>query len=88
MERRDRLRSPRGRSPSERLSYRWCSSGEEKAGGLDTVVTWTLSPAEGGTLVRLEQAGFRPDQDRFFKGAGYGWQNFVNGLERVAAGLE
>ena len=25
--------------PLERLAYRWCSSGEEKADGLDTVVT-------------------------------------------------
>ena len=35
--------------PHRRLSYRWCSSGEEAADGLDTVVTWTLSPADGGT---------------------------------------
>lgn len=74
--------------PHRRLSYRWCSSGEEKADGLDTVVTWTLSPAEGGTLVRMEHAGFRPEDEGFYQGAGYGWQKFVKGLERVAAGLD
>src|SRR5882762_1423958 len=37
--------------PKERLSYSWNASGEEAANGLKTVVTWTLTPAEGGTLV-------------------------------------
>jgi hypothetical protein len=35
----------------------------------------------------MEHSGFRPEDDGFYKGAGYGWQKFVNGLERVAAGL-
>ena len=73
--------------PHRRLAYRWCSSGEEKAAGLDTVVTWTLSPADGGTLVRMEHSGFRPDHDRFYKGAGYGWQKMLADLERVAGEL-
>jgi uncharacterized protein YndB with AHSA1/START domain len=73
--------------PYERLSYRWNSSGEE-AGRLTTVVTWTLTPADGGTLVRMEQSGFRPEDERNYQGAAYGWQKFVGGLERVAAGLD
>ena len=73
--------------PHQRLSYRWCSSGEEAADGLETVVTWTLAPANGGTLVRMEQSGFRPEDEGFYQGAGYGWQKMVDGLERVAAGL-
>ncbi|WP_165070073.1 SRPBCC family protein [Paludisphaera rhizosphaerae] len=73
--------------PLKKLSYRWRSSGEEAADGLDTVVTWTLEPAVGGTLVRMEHAGFRAEDDGFYKGAGYGWPKFVDGLERVAAEL-
>ena len=75
--------------PNRRLSYSWNSSGEETADGLKTVVTWTLTPTQGGVLVRMEQSGFRPgpEDESFFKGAGYGWQKMVAGLERVAGGL-
>jgi uncharacterized protein YndB with AHSA1/START domain len=73
--------------PNERLSYRWDASGEEAANGLKTVVTWTLTPTKGGTQVRMEQSGFRPEDEANYQGAGYGWQRFVAGLERVAAGV-
>jgi uncharacterized protein YndB with AHSA1/START domain len=74
--------------PNERLSYSWNASGEEAAGGLKTVVTWTLTPTRGGTLVRMEQSGFRPQDEANYQGANYGWQRFIGGLERVAAGLD
>jgi len=54
--------------PNRRLSYSWNASGEEAANGLRTVVTWTLTPTRGGTHVRMEQAGFRSDQDLNFQG--------------------
>jgi uncharacterized protein YndB with AHSA1/START domain len=58
--------------PQKRLRYSW------GGGGLDsTEVTWTLTPTKtGGTLLRLEHSGFRPDkgQARFFEGAKGGWQ--------------
>ena len=57
-----------------RLGYSW------RGGGIDTVVTWSLAPtAKGGTLLRLEQSGFRPDkgEGRFFAGAKMGWQNMA-----------
>ena len=73
--------------PNERLSYSWNASGEEAAGGLKTVVTWTLTPTERGTQVRMEQTGFRADEEANYQGANYGWQKYVAGLERVAAGL-
>jgi uncharacterized protein YndB with AHSA1/START domain len=73
--------------PCARLSYSWNASGDEAMGGLRTVVTWTLTPADGGTHVRMEQSGFRPEDEANYQGAGYGWQRFVAGLERVAAGL-
>jgi uncharacterized protein YndB with AHSA1/START domain len=73
--------------PHERLSYSWSASGEEAAGGLRTVVTWTLTPVEGGVRVRMEQSGFRPEDEANYQGAAYGWRKFIEGLERVAAGL-
>jgi hypothetical protein len=36
----------------------------------------------------MEQSGFRPDQQQAYQGAKGGWQQFVGGLERVAAGLD
>ena len=74
--------------PNKRLSYSWDASGEEAAGGLKTVVTWTLTPTKDGVLVRMEQSGFRPEDETNYQGANYGWQRYVAGLERVAAGLD
>jgi uncharacterized protein YndB with AHSA1/START domain len=73
--------------PNERLSYSWNASGEEEANGLKTVVTGTLTPTKGGVLVRMEQSGFRPEEDNNYQGASYGWQKFFGGLERVVARL-
>jgi uncharacterized protein YndB with AHSA1/START domain len=68
--------------PNKTLSYRWCSM------GLDSVVAWTLVATGGGTLVRMEQSGFRPDQEANYRGANYGWQKFIGDLERVVAELQ
>jgi hypothetical protein len=48
-------------------------------------VEWIAN--EGRTPVRMEQSGFRPDQEAAYKGANYGWQRFIGGLERVVSGL-
>jgi uncharacterized protein YndB with AHSA1/START domain len=74
--------------PHERLSYTWNASGAEAANGLKTVVTWTLTRTKSGTLVRMEQSGFRPEEEANYQGANYGWQRFIGGLERVIAGLD
>jgi uncharacterized protein YndB with AHSA1/START domain len=74
--------------PHQLLSYSWNASGDEAAGGLKTVVTWTLTPATGGTHVRMEQSGFRPEEEANYQGALYGWRKFLAGLERVVAGLD
>jgi uncharacterized protein YndB with AHSA1/START domain len=66
--------------PLKRLSYSWSSL------GLDSVVLLTLSAAEGGTHVRMEQSGFRADQQAAYQGATYGWQKFLGGLEHVLGG--
>jgi uncharacterized protein YndB with AHSA1/START domain len=74
--------------PLKRLSYSWNASGEEAARGLKTIVTWTLTPTKDGVLVRMEQSGFRPEEDANYQGANYGWQKFIGGLERVIAQME
>jgi uncharacterized protein YndB with AHSA1/START domain len=68
--------------PETRLSYTW------NALGLESVVTFTLTPTATGTHLRMEQTGFRPDQENNYRGAQYGWQRFIGNLERVVAGLE
>ena len=73
--------------PNQRLSYSWNASSGEAAGGLKTIVTWTLTPTQEGVLVRMEQSGFRPEDEANYQGANYGWQRYLAGLERVAAGL-
>jgi uncharacterized protein YndB with AHSA1/START domain len=72
--------------PGKRLSYSWGVGGSES--GLQWVVLWTLTPVESGTHVRMEQSGFRPDQQAAYKGANYGWQKFFNNLERVTGELQ
>jgi uncharacterized protein YndB with AHSA1/START domain len=68
--------------PNKKLSYSWGTL------GVGTVVVWTLSATGGGTLLRMEQSGFGPDQDANYKGAKYGWTKFIGNLERVVGGLE
>ncbi len=68
--------------PNSRLSYRWGSL------GLESVVAWTLTPTKGGTHVRMEQSGFRSEEDANYKGASYGWQKFIGSLERVVGELD
>jgi uncharacterized protein YndB with AHSA1/START domain len=67
--------------PNKKLSYSWNSL------GLMSIVVWTLVATNGGTLLRMEQSGFRPDQQANYQGANYGWQKFIGGLERVVGGL-
>lgn len=65
--------------PNRMLSYSWAAM------GLESVVTWTLTRSARGTLLRMEQAGFRPDQEQAFQGASHGWQRFLAKLEEVLA---
>jgi len=74
--------------PQSRLVYRWGVGGADAASGLSTVVTLTLTPAGKGTHLRMEQSGFRPEQERNLQGANYGWQKFLGGLEQVLARID
>ena len=68
--------------PNKTLSYTWA------AYGLESVVTWTLTPTSKGTHLRMEQTGFRPDQQQAYQGAKGGWPQFFAKLEQVVARIE
>ena len=63
--------------PNRTLSYSWAAM------GLESVVTWTLTPTGTGTHLRMEQSGFRPDQQQAYQGARHGWPRFLANLERL-----
>jgi uncharacterized protein YndB with AHSA1/START domain len=71
--------------PNKALSYTWNFKHADAAFDLRSVVTFTLTPTRNGTLLRMEQSGFRPDQKQAFGGAKVGWQKFFGKLEEVLA---
>ncbi len=71
--------------PGRMLAYSWNFAHEDEAYDLRSVVTFTLMPTAGGTRLRVEQAGFRPQQKQAYGGAKAGWTQFLEKLEHVAA---
>ena len=65
--------------PNKTLSYTW------DAMGLESVVTFALTPSANGTHLRVEQAGFPKTAAQAYAGATYGWQSFLGKLEQVLA---
>lgn len=68
--------------PPTSLAYTW------DAMGLESTVTFTLTPTPAGTRLRMEQAGFPATNKQALGGALYGWQNFLGKLEEVVARLD
>ena len=62
--------------PQRKLSYTWAVGDM----GLDTVLTFTLTPLDTGTRLALVQTGFKPSQKQNFGGARYGWKLMGNKL--------
>jgi uncharacterized protein YndB with AHSA1/START domain len=71
--------------PNRTLSYTW--AGGEGDLAIRSVVTFSLTAKGAGTLLRMEQTGFRPDQKQNYNGAKYGWQHFLGRLDQVVAGM-
>ena len=59
--------------PMSRLVYKW----------YDMTIVMTLTPEDGGVLLRMEQTGF--DNDQAYSGAKFGWTNFLGRLEQSLA---
>ena len=72
----------RGARENNLMSYTWAPY------GLESVVTWTLTPTSTGTHLRMEQSGFRPDQQQAYQGAKGGWPRFFANLEQILARIE
>jgi uncharacterized protein YndB with AHSA1/START domain len=71
--------------PNKVLSYTWNFAHADAAYNLESVVTFTLTPTHAGTLLRVEQVGFRPEQKQAYGGANAGWRQFLAKLEQLLA---
>jgi uncharacterized protein YndB with AHSA1/START domain len=74
-------------TPNERLVYAWRGGHEgnaEYGSRLETIVTWTLARADGGTRLRLVHSGFRAPHNAFaFKRMSEGWPKVLEKLETI-----
>ena len=68
--------------PNRTLTYTWA------AYGLESLVTFTLTPAGRGTHLRMEQAGFPHSNEQAYRGAQFGWKAFLGKLEQLLAGID
>jgi uncharacterized protein YndB with AHSA1/START domain len=64
-----------------KLSYTWVVGDM----GLNTVVTFTLTPTETGTRLTLLQSGFESHQKQNFGGARHGWKKMGGQLVDLLA---
>ena len=76
--------------PHTRLAYAWQGGHPNNPDGygapLDTVVTWTLSPVEAGTRVKLVHAGFAiPRNENAHHHMGIGWAKIVKQIGTITA---
>ena len=74
--------------PNRTLSYTWNFAHDDAAYALQSVVTFTLTPTSTGTHLRMEQSGFRADQEQAYQGAKAGWPRFFASLEQVLARID
>ncbi|PAY04309.1 ATPase [Bradyrhizobium sp. UFLA03-84] len=75
--------------PPRLLRYSWkggADTNPDYGSKLDSVVTWTLTPVEGGTHVRMVHDGFVFPGNRFaFDMMSPGWGKIVDAIGRVTA---
>lgn len=74
--------------PPRRLVYTWKGGTVQNAAygsALDSVVEWTLTPVTGGTRLRMEHSGFRPQNDSAYTTMSGGWPKVLERLESVTA---
>ena len=74
--------------PERSLSYAWNHDNDDPLYALKSVVTYTLTPTASGTHLRVEQAGFRPEQKQAYGGAHAGWKQFLGKLEEIVGAHE
>lgn len=74
--------------PHNSLSYTWNHPNSDPAFDLRSVVTFTLTPTDNGTHLRIEQVGFGPEQKQAFHGARAGWTQHLANLEKAVVRAE
>jgi uncharacterized protein YndB with AHSA1/START domain len=72
--------------PPRRMVWRWGVGSGENA--LVTTITFTLTPDGAGAHLRMEQSGFRPDQENNRRGAQYGLSKMVDALAALLPEIE
>jgi uncharacterized protein YndB with AHSA1/START domain len=74
--------------PNECLVFAWKGGDEGNSGygsKLDTMVSLTLSRAEGGTRLRLVHSGFvTPKNDSAFASMSNGWKGVIRNVGAIA----
>jgi len=74
--------------PGRRLAYSWQGGDEGNTGygsPLDTFVSWTLTPVEAGTRLRLVHSGFvTPKNDTAYSNMSDGWVKVIARLDTAA----
>ena len=74
--------------PPRRLVYSWVggAAGNRAAPVLDSTLTLTLSPVEGGTRLRLVHDGFRsPQNDAGYDAMSEGWSKMALRISQIIA---
>lgn len=73
---------------NRRLVYAWKGGDARNTGygaPLDTVVTWSLTPVEAGTRIRLVHAGFvLPRNESAYTVMSGGWKKVVRQLDEIS----
>ena len=67
--------------PERCLSYTW------NGPGLSSEVKWTLTPRNGGTLLRLDHTKIPSDSKQAYHGAKAGWPGFLDALEKTLSDI-
>ena len=74
--------------PNQRLVYAWKGGDARNTGygaPLDTIVTWSLTPVEAGTRIRLVHAGFvMPRNESAYTIMSGGWKKVLGQLNDIS----
>ena len=77
--------------PPRRLRYSWVGGSKDNkdyGSRLNSVVTWTLTPVEGGTRLHMEHDGFGPGNEFAYDAMSSGWTRIAGKIDALAAGLD
>jgi uncharacterized protein YndB with AHSA1/START domain len=74
--------------PDRRLAFAWTGGDKANVGygsRLDTIVTWTLTPVDGGTRVHLVHSGFvLPHNESAYRNMSEGWKGVVDRIDAIS----